>query len=301
MKKIIIVSSLTLTLFASDGYVPLSNLSNEQKQEYNFINKNSVINLDKNNTYEKVENIQKEEEIQTFEEEIEEVKKEPITTDKEFVKEYKKQNILKDEKKENSTFFAKDFSVTPKISYSYLTVDGYYPHKVKPEDRKNIVIPELLIRYKNHILKYEQIRVNTYFEKVIIDDNDFDMKTSWRKLAYLYQYNENMNFGLAYNFYKSDMNVYYNGFTIPFKEREKFASAEVNFKNQDNNLIAEYGVSYGKNNEIDYSYEYYLTLGYKLLDNDKLIFNAGYKNKTINIDDLKFKYEGPVIGISSTF
>ena len=301
MKKIIIVSSLTLTLFASDGYVPLSNLSNEQKQEYNFINKNSVINLEKNNTYEKVENIQKEEEIQTFEEEIEEVKKEPITTDKEFVKEYKKQNILKDEKKENSTFFAKDFSVTPKISYSYLTVDGYYPHKVKPEDRKNIVIPELLIRYKNHILKYEQIRVNTYFEKVIIDDNDFDMKTSWRKLAYLYQYNENMNFGLAYNFYKSDMNVYYNGFTIPFKEREKFASAEVNFKNQDNNLIAEYGVSYGKNNEIDYSYEYYLTLGYKLLDNDKLIFNAGYKNKTINIDDLKFKYEGPVIGISSTF
>lgn len=301
MKKIIIVSSLTLTLFASDGYVPLSNLSNEQKQEYNFINKNSVINLDKNNTYEKVENIQKEEEIQTFEEEIEEVKKEPITTDKEFVKEYKKQNILKDEKKENSTFFAKDFSVTPKISYSYLTVDGYYPHKVKPEDRKNIVIPELLIRYKNNILKYEQIRVNTYFEKVIIDDNDFDMKTSWRKLAYLYQYNENMNFGLAYNFYKSDMNVYYNGFTIPFKEREKFASAEVNFKNQDNNLIAEYGVSYGKNNEIDYSYEYYLTLGYKLLDNDKLIFNAGYKNKTINIDDLKFKYEGPVIGISSTF
>lgn len=301
MKKIIIVSSLTLTLFASDGYVPLSNLSNEQKQEYNFINKNSVINLEKNNTYEKVENIQKEEEIQTFEEEIEEVKKEPITTDKEFVKEYKKQNILKDEKKENSTFFAKDFSVTPKISYSYLTVDGYYPHKVKPEDRKNIVIPELLIRYKNHILKYEQIRVNTYFEKVIIDDNDFDMKTSWRKLAYLYQYNENMNFGLAYNFYKSDMNVYYNGFTIPFKEREKFASAEVNFKNQENNLIAEYGVSYGKNNEIDYSYEYYLTLGYKLLDNDKLIFNAGYKNKTINIDDLKFKYEGPVIGISSTF
>ncbi|NCB14046.1 MAG: hypothetical protein EOM78_20835 [Erysipelotrichia bacterium] len=131
MKKIIIVSSLTLTLFASDGYVPLSNLSNEQKQEYNFINKNSVINLEKNNTYEKVENIQKEEEIQTFEEEIEEVKKEPITTDKEFVKEYKKQNILKDEKKENSTFFAKDFSVTPKISYSYLTVDGYYPHKVK--------------------------------------------------------------------------------------------------------------------------------------------------------------------------
>lgn len=301
MKKIIIVSSLTLTLFASDGYVPLSNLSNEQKQEYNFINKSNLINLEKNNTYEKVENIQKEEEIQTFEEEIEEVKKEPITTDKEFVKEYKKQNILKDEKKENSTFFAKDFSVTPKISYSYLTVDGYYPHKVKPEDRKNIVIPELLIRYKNHILKYEQIRVNTYFEKVIIDDNDFDMKTSWRKLAYLYQYNENMNFGLAYNFYKSDMNVYYNGFTIPFKEREKFASAEVNFKNQDNNLIAEYGVSYGKSNEIDYSYEYYLTLGYKLLDNDKLIFNAGYKNKTINIDDLKFKYEGPVIGISSTF
>lgn len=46
---------MTLTLFASDGYVPLSNLSDKQKEEYNFINKNNVINLEENNTYEKVE------------------------------------------------------------------------------------------------------------------------------------------------------------------------------------------------------------------------------------------------------
>ncbi|CAM3453978.1 hypothetical protein [Arcobacter aquimarinus] len=294
MKKIVIISSLTLTLFASDGYVPLSNLSDKQKEEYNFIDKNNVINLEENNSYEKVEK------VQAFEEK-KELKKEPTKTDEEFIEDYKKQNILKDEKKESSTFFSQDFSITPKLSYSYLTVDGYYPHKVRPEDRKNIIIPELLIRYKNHILKYEQIKVKTYFEKVIIGDNDFDMKTSWQKLAYLYQYNENVNFGLAYNIYKSDSNVYYNTLTIPYEEREKFASLEVNFKNQENNLLAEYGISYGKNHEIDYSYEYYLTLGYKLLDNDKLIFNAGYKNKTISIEDLKFKYEGPVIGISSTF
>ena len=43
MKKIIIISSLVLSLFANDDYVPLSNLSNQQKEEYNFVNKNSVV------------------------------------------------------------------------------------------------------------------------------------------------------------------------------------------------------------------------------------------------------------------
>ena len=42
MKKIIIVSTLVLNLFASDDYLPLSNLSQEEKEEYNFVNKNSA-------------------------------------------------------------------------------------------------------------------------------------------------------------------------------------------------------------------------------------------------------------------
>lgn len=299
MKKIIIVSTLVLNLFASDDYLPLSNLSQEQKEEYNFINKSNITeeknSLEKNN-YKKIISKDKELETQT---KIEEKKSENI--DKDFVKEYKKENILKDERKVSSSSFDKDFSITPKISYSYLNVDGYYPNKVRPEDRKNVLIPELAIKYKNHILKYEELRVKTYFEKVIIGGTDFDMKTSWQKLAYLYQYNENMNFGLAYNVYKSDMNADYFGTIIPFKERENFPSMELNFKNEENSLFAETGLSYGKNHEIDYTYEYYLTLGYKIFDNDSLVFNAGYKNKTITIDDLRFKYEGPIIGVSSTF
>ena len=299
MKKIIIVSTLVLNLFASDDYLPLSNLSQEQKEEYNFINKSNITeeknSLEENN-YKKI--ISKDIELET-QTKIEEKKSENI--DKDFVKEYKKENILKDERTVSSSSFDKDFSITPKVSYSYLNVDGYYPHKVKPEDRKNVLIPELAIKYKNHILKYEELRVKTYFEKVIIGGTDFDMKTSWQKLAYLYQYNENMNFGLAYNVYKSDMNADYYGTIIPFKERENFPSMELNFKNEENSLFAETGLSYGKNHEIDYSYEYYLSLGYKIFDNDSLVFNAGYKNKTITIDDLKFKYEGPIIGVSSTF
>lgn len=300
MKKIIIVSTLVLNLFASDDYLPLSNLSQEEKEEYNFVNKNSINETEQNsleeNNYKKI--ISKDIELET-QTKIEEKESENI--DKDFVKEYKKENILKDERKVSSNSFSKDFTITPKVSYSYLTVDGYYPHKVRPEDRKNVLIPELAIKYKNHILKYEELKVKTYFEKVIIGGNDFDMKSSWKKLVYLYQYNENMNFGLAYNVYKSDVNVDYYGFNIPFIENEKFPSMEINFKNEENSLFAESGLSYGKNNEIDYTYEYYLSLGYKIFDNDSLVFNAGYKNKTITIDDLKFKYEGPIIGVSSTF
>lgn len=302
MKKIIIVSSLTLTLFASDGYVPLSNLSNEQKQEYNFINKNSVINLEKNNTYEKVENIQKEEEIQTFEEEIEEVKKEPITTDKEFVKEYKKQNILKDEKKENSTFFAKDFSVTPKISYMHVTTNVDDTNVEKTHE----VVPEILFTYKNHNLKFDYIDSNVKKSDLSnINVQDFKLDTKWYRFAYLYSL-YNADIGMAYNYLKLD-GSYLNTLDNQSYEakNQKFATIEAHLKNSEDNFLVEYGGFYGKNDTyVKNAYEYYLTLGYRVFNNDNLIFNAGYKNRTVDLDgddNRKIEYKGPVIGISSTF
>ena len=87
MKKIIIVFALVLNLFASDDYIPLSNLSQEQKEEYNFVNKNIIVETKEDNT-----NYAKKEEVKQKEEVLK-----PIN--KELVKEYKKENILKDEKK----------------------------------------------------------------------------------------------------------------------------------------------------------------------------------------------------------
>ena len=56
MKKIIIViSTLVLSLF-SDDYIPLSNLSDKQKEEYNFINKNSIEKIEED-SYKKVKDI----------------------------------------------------------------------------------------------------------------------------------------------------------------------------------------------------------------------------------------------------
>ena len=78
MKKIIIVFALVLNLFASDDYIPLSNLSQEQKEEYNFVNKNIIVETKEDNT-----NYAKKEEVKQKEEVLK-----PIN--KELVKEYKK-------------------------------------------------------------------------------------------------------------------------------------------------------------------------------------------------------------------
>ncbi len=42
MKKIVVFSFLALSLFASDEYIPVSELSHSKKQEYNFVNKTNI-------------------------------------------------------------------------------------------------------------------------------------------------------------------------------------------------------------------------------------------------------------------
>ena len=42
MKKIVSIPLFTLSLFASSEYVPVSELSNDKKVEYNFVNKSSL-------------------------------------------------------------------------------------------------------------------------------------------------------------------------------------------------------------------------------------------------------------------
>ena len=302
MKKIIIVSSLVLHLFASDDYVPLSNLSDKQKEEYNFINKNSVLDIEKNNNYEKIENIQKEEEIQTFQEEIEEVKKEPIVTDKEFVKEYKKQNILKDEKKESTSSFSKDFSVTPKISYMHVTTN------VEDEniEKTHEVVPEILFTYKNHNLKFDYLGSNVKKSDLSdINIQNFELETKWYRFAYLYSL-YNADIGIAYNYLKLDGQYFNITDNQLYKaENQKFPTIEAHLKNSEDNFLVEYGGFYGKNDsDVKNAYEYYLTLGYRVFNNDNLIINAGYKNRTVDLEDDdngKIEYKGPVIGISSTF
>lgn len=270
MKKIIIISSLVLYLFASDDYVPLSNLSQEKKVEYNFINKKTEINAAGNNEYEKIE-------------EKQELSK-PINN--EFVKEYKKDNILKDERKVYQSNFNKDFSITPKILYMNISTDI----EKQSVEKTHEVVPEILFTYKNHNLKFDYLNVDLKYQNIL------ELDTKWYRLAYLYSF-YNANIGLAYNY----LDINYGLLGINAKDNQKFATFEAHLKNSKDNFIVEYGGFYGKNDDIKNAYEYYLTLGYKIFSNDNLIFNAGYKNRIVENSDIKIEYKGPIVGISSKF
>lgn len=295
MKKIIILSSLVLSLF-SDDYIPLSNLSDKQKEEYNFINKKSVEKIDED-SYKKVKDI-KILNNQTKEEKQELLK--PINN--EFVKEYKKDNILKDEREVSQSNFNKDFSITPKLTYSYLKTDIYGTNKVSVVDETNEVIPEISFKYKNHILKADFMDSKAYFNNVLMIGSDLETTTKWNKLYYLYNF-ENANLGLAYNKFDLDWKVV--KYNVVLSNTEEFPTLEFHMKNEEDRLQVEYGVSYGKNHNIDYVYEYYVNLGYKLLKNDTLILSAGYKNRTLdfedNINGYKFQYKGPILSLGGTF
>jgi hypothetical protein len=319
MKKTIVFSCLAVFLFAQDDYVPLSELSNAKKIEYNFVDKKKKIETPKvqeyktikieENKYEAVSPIEEVEikediiENNTNFEKIENIKEEKKIVNKELVKEYKSENILQDTK-ENKVSITEDFSITPKLTYSYLKTDIYATDRISVVDEKSVLIPEIAVSFKNHTLKAEVLEVESYFNQVILGGSDLETTVKWYKLYYLYNYN-NISFGLAYNDFSLNWNaVNYN---ISSKDKEEFPSLELHMKNSDKNLQVEYGLSYGKNNNITYSYEYYLNLGYKILKDNDLILSAGYKNRVIEYNfpnkevDYEYQFKGPTISISGTF
>ena len=303
MKKTIIFSCLAIFLYAQDDYVPLSELSNAKKLEYNFVDKKKKIETPKIEEYKttKIEESEyetvtslKEEEIkeQIIEndeniEKVEQLKEEKKIVNKEFVEDYKNDNILQDVKKNKETN-KKDFSITPKLSYFYVNTELTDSNNSIISDKTSEVLPEISLLFRDHTIKAELLKSSA-------EDKDTNLKldTSWYKISYLYEYS-NVNIGLAYNQLK--FKEYTNG-----TDKEVFPSIEFHLENQDDRLIAQYGISLGSNNNIDYAYEYYLNLGYKLIKNDGLILSAGYKNKTIEDDTTTIEYKGPTISISGNF
>lgn len=308
MKKTIVFSSLAIFLYAQDDYVPLSKMSNDKKTEYNFVNKKNIIEAVEKENYTSVTEKNNERTNSSQDSEIkdeiiqeEKIGENSTPINKNFVKEYKKENILNNEKKYSQNSFNKDFTITPKIIYMNISTT------IEKEDieKTHEITPELLFTYKNHIIKFDYLESNVEKKELVkLNFTDFNLDTKWYRLAYLYKY-LNANIGLAYNYLKLDgeyYNVLENDWYVN-KGNEKFLTLEAHFQNSQDKLLVEYGGFYGKNDsDIKSAYEYYLTLGYKIFSNDNLIFNAGYKNRTIDYDDgLQIEYKGPVIGISSTF
>lgn len=297
MKKTIFIAFFTSSLLVANDYLPLSKIEDDKKLEYNFITlDNKVIKTDEVNTKSTVSN--KENKIV---QEIPNTKKETIKKEivlEKEVNDYKKDNILQN-RKINTSINSSDFTITPKVTYSYMTTDNYVSGKVAVVDKKNVVMPELAVSYKKHTLKAETMSVKTYFNSVIIGGNDLEMKNSWSKLSYLYKY-QNVNLGLAYNLYKLKGNFIFNNVNYFVKDEQKFPSLELHVKNEEDKMEVNYGLSYGKNSDIDYAYQYYLNLGYKIFNNN-LVLTAGYQNKTIEIGNIRFQHKGPAISLGGTF
>ena len=293
MKKIIILSSLGLYLLANGDYIPLSQLSDNKKKEYNFVEKIKTT---------KEVGIENKKSIHYNNKKIIKLEKKE---NNEIIKDYKNGNILNDEMEPSKNSFShnrnKDFSVTPKLSYMYVTTS----FEGETIDKTHDILPEISFVYKNHTLKvnYSDIRVKTDYLSTL-NLSDFDLNSKWTRISYLYKF-YNANIGLAYNDFRTKGNYIDNFDSNKYKEKDKesFASVEVHLKNVRDQLILEYGGFYGKNdNDVKNAYEYYINLGYKIFNNDNLILNVGYKNRTIEFDDdLKIETKGPILGISSTF
>ena len=287
MVKSFLLLSIGASLFANSDYVPLSKFSKDQQVENNFIRveKKKIEKIELKDNIEEVKQIN---EIKIGKPISQNIVKEEKTEikNKDILKEYKQDNILKDEVSFANNTFSKDFSITPRLSYMYVTTKA----ENEELDKTHELVPEIAVSYNNHTLKADYLSVN-----IKEDSSKFD--TTWYRLAYLYKY-YNVNIGLAYNNFK--LKVSEPG--ISGKDSEKFPTFEVHLKNEQDQLVLEYGGFYGKNSdEIKSAYEYYLNVGYKLFNNDNLIFNLGYKNRTVDYDGDKLSYEGPIVGISTTF
>lgn len=301
MKKIVTLSYLAISLFADGDYIPLSKLSDDKKIEYNFMDakKNPKEKIKKEEEFHPVKSIENSEiKKEIVQEKTEKIQENNTPVNKDFVKEYKKDNILQDEKKYSQNSFSKDFSITPKITDTFLTSDIHETEKVHPEDKENVFVPEISIRYKEHTIKAEILDSESRYSNVLVVGSDLVTKVKWFKLYYLYNY-ENINLGLAYNNYKADFIVV--DYNVNYKTYEEFPTLEFSGKNEENQFEVNYGASYGQNNYIDYVYEYYVNLGYKIFRNDIFNINAGYRNRTIDYNDRKYQYSGPTLSLSSTF
>jgi hypothetical protein len=310
--------SIGATLYANSDYIPFSKFSENEQIKHNFkkleVNNNEKIEQVKQIKKVSIRNYKKASEtniikkteirkpIKTNINKIEKniIQEKEVIQNKEIIKEYKNDNILRKELKYTEKPFSDNFSITPKLTYTFLRHDGDYPDKVGLKDEESILIPEISLAYKNHILKAETMSTEGHFKRVIIDGSDLDTKTSWHKLNYLYKYH-NAKIGLSYNNYKTKWNAIVSGIPVSLNEKRTFASLEVHLKNEKDNLQVEYGASLGKSGNVDIAYDYYVNLGYKIFKDDGLILSAGYRNRAIDFDSLKFEYNGPTISLSSRF
>ena len=170
------------------------------------------------------------------------------------------------------------------MTYSPLTAD-YSSSLGSSSDKSNSIEPSGFISFGDHKIEASYFKSENEFSSI-------NTETTWYKLSYKYNY-ENVNIGLGVNHINFDR--------IVNEKKEIFPSFEVDFKNSSGLMDLEYGASLGKNENIDYAYEYFINLNIKPYDNSNQSLVLGYKNRTIEENDEKIEFTGPFIGINTVF
>ena len=276
MKKVILLASVCVGLYASNDYVPFSEFSKNQKLKYNFVKVENIIEEKKVIQKPIIRAYKKETQKMVIKQR--EIRK-PILTDSVMTKTPKKvpQKIMGHE--DNISFSAQ-------LIYSPITSN--YSNSTSSDSRTtNLVQPEITVKYNKHTVKADYFTNESEFTSNKID-------TTWAKLGYRYNY-EAVNIGIDANYVDIDNNS--NNI------EEIFPSLGIDVKNVTDSIDFNYGASAGTNNNIDYSYEYFFNVDIKSSVSDAASLVVGYKNKTIKLteDEEKYEFKGPYIGINTHF
>lgn len=292
MKRILVLSLITSALLAQDEYLPLSKISDDKKMEYNFITLDK--NIDAKNIEPKVIKEEKNEIVEPLKEEktqLEKIAEEAIVIEKKDLilkKEIKKENSPKNivsnkdtinksilnKQTQREVFFSAQITYSP-IS-SKISASG-----ISSSDDSNAFIPELELQINKHKIGAE------YFKN---ENNYADI--SLIKLGYKYEY-ENTNIGADLNYLKVKTSL--------DSQNEIYPSFEVDFNHNIENIKLSYGAGFGKNSDIDYAYDYFINAGIKPYVLSEASFIAGYKARGFKMNDTKFDFKGPFIGVKSSF
>ncbi len=316
MKKAILLGLVTSSFLFANDYLPLSKISKDKKLEYNFITlDNTIIQASEINTKSSItsdgyETVQEADIVipQKVEEKVQvkvkkkiaqkvivepEIKQEKIKPKK---TELPKQSnlILKDEVKLNpektNVQLQRDLFFTAKITFSPVTADlsGF---GTSLSDKSNVFIPEARIDINDHSFTAEYFTSKNEFSG--INTTTIETQIQWFKGGYRYNI-DNLSIGADLNYAVLDVNSEedYN---------ELYPSLEIDMNHNIDNISLNYGAGFGKNNNIDYSYDYFLNVGIKPYALSEASLVAGYKNRTIKDEDTKLEFSGPYLGVSSTF
>lgn len=306
-KYLALFLGLSVSSFANEGYVPFSTFSKDQKVEYNFV----TVKKEKTKPqkyYKSVKDVKIEYTKPAIVEKKEIVKTAPVVVQEKVVVETtpvveKKKPVEKIVVKKEilqETKVVKEEKIIPVVKernrhrnlikqdkYPQVKLQAVYSHldtKVSgsnSDETANSFEPtvEVKVDEKNKFAL-------TYFNA---EASSNDIKHA--KLSYKHKVSD-ANVGVSANYFvKKDAK----------KSQEIFPSVDVDMNHNIDQFGIGYGASYGAGSKVDYAYDYYANVSVKSEKLNDSAIVVGYKAKTYKTNSEKIEFNGPYIGVNTTF